>query len=87
MRAPFTRAMLRWLMQSKRRRLSISSSKNSMRSASAALAGNTSTIAPRMAHWPRPSTMGTRSYPPRMSASISPSGAMRPPSDSVMAAL
>ena len=58
MRAPFTRAMLRWLMQSKRRRLSISSSKNSMRSASAALAGNTSTIAPRMAHWPRPSTMG-----------------------------
>ena len=87
MRAPFTRAMLRWLMQSKRRRLSISSSKNSMRSASAALAGNTSTIAPRMAHWPRPSTMGTRSYPLRMSASMSRSGGKRPPSESSITAL
>ena len=44
--------MLRWLMQSNRRMLSTSSSKNSMRKASSSVGGNTSTISPRTAHWP-----------------------------------
>ena len=62
-----SRSWLRWLMQSKVRRESTSSSKNSMRIPSRPAGGYRSRIAPRRANWPLPSTMFTRSYPIRVS--------------------
>ena len=59
--AALTWPVERWLSASNSRRESSSSSKNSMRSALERPTGYTSTMPPREAHWPTPSTMLTRS--------------------------
>ena len=57
----------------KARTCSISSPKSSTRSGSRPVDGNTSTMPPRTANWPRSSTRSTRSYPASASCSASPS--------------
>ena len=61
MRADSLREMERWVITSKLRMESISSSKNSMRSALGSPMGYTSRMPPRSAHCPRASTSCTRS--------------------------
>ena len=62
----------RWVNGEKARTCSISSPKSSTRSGSRPVDGNTSTMPPRTANWPRSSTRSTRSYPASASCSVEP---------------
>ena len=62
----------RWVNGEKARTCSISSPKSSTRSGSRPVDGNTSTMPPRTANWPRSSTRSTRSYPASASCSGEP---------------